>query len=256
MRKLFSTIADAFRGVLIKKTDCKYKLKNYDRVYLIHIRKTAGTSLNKMFLSISGGDSCLLYKRLAKAENNRINEGGFIFVGWNRFYINSGQYFYAFSPLPIHNLSLPRKTYTVTCFRDPVDRVISHYSMLRNYQKNGVCHPCMDVEGKWLGACFEDFIENVPKEHLLNQLFMFDKNFNVDAAIERVSRVSNIIFIDEFDSGVDRINSDLGLELKAIHVRKVEREFEVGDTTMQRLKSLLSLEYAFLSKVREIKGAI
>jgi len=256
MKKLISSTVDAFKLFLIKNSSCKYKLRNYNRVYLIHIRKTAGTSLNKMFLSIGGGDSCLLYKKLAKAEKNRIEEGGLIFVGWNRLYINSGNYFYAFSHLPIYDLSLPKKTYTVTCFRDPADRIISHYSMLMNYRNNGVCHPCMDVEGKWLGNCFEDFIESIPKEHLLNQLFMFDRNFNVDAAIERVSQVSNVIFIEEFDSGVERINRDLGLELKPIHTRKVKREFEVSDTTMQRLNELLSVEYNFLSKVRSLMGAL
>ena len=37
------------------------------RIYLIHIRKTGGTSLNNIFLSLSGEDPETLYARLAQA---------------------------------------------------------------------------------------------------------------------------------------------------------------------------------------------
>ena len=239
---------------MVKKSKHNYILNNYSRVYLIHIRKTGGTSLNQMFLSLAGGDSGALYKMLADDKNHRIDVNGLIFVGWNRVYINSGQYFYAFSHIPVYNLSLPERTYTVTCFRDPVERVISHYKMLRCYEKNGIDHPCMKVEGKWLGEGFEDFLENIPKEHLLNQLYMFDAGFDIDAAIKRVSMVSNVIFIDEFDSGVGRINRDLGLDLKPIHARKTHQQFEIPSSAINRLKRMVELEGVFLNRVKSLMG--
>ena len=33
-----------------------YNLRGYRRLYLVHIRKTGGTSLNNMFLSLAGSD--------------------------------------------------------------------------------------------------------------------------------------------------------------------------------------------------------
>lgn len=250
--KKIRRLSDICRGLMVKKLKCNYDLNKYSRVYLIHIRKTAGTSLNQMFLSLAGGDPRGSYKMLAEDKNHRIDLNGLIFVGWNRFYIDSGQYFYAFSHIPVYNLSLPERTYTVTCFRDPVERVISHYKMLRCYEKNRIDHPCMKVEGKWLGEGFEDFLDNIPKEHLLNQLYMFDAGFNIDAAIERVSKVSNVIFIDEFDSGVGRINRDLGLELKPIHARKIQQQFDIPSSAINRLKRMVELESAFLDSVRDL----
>lgn len=60
-----------------------YDLKGYKRVYLVHIRKMGGTSLNNMFLSLSGEDSSQLYAQLAQTPDHRLLSNGKIYVGWN-----------------------------------------------------------------------------------------------------------------------------------------------------------------------------
>ena len=96
-----------------KKISAKYDLNGYKRMYLVHIRKTGGTSLNNMFLALSGEDPKNLYDQLALARNHRLISNGLIYVGWNLRLINRGEYYYAFSHTPFHKLDLPEKTFTI-----------------------------------------------------------------------------------------------------------------------------------------------
>jgi hypothetical protein len=103
-----------------------HQIGDYKRICHIHNRKTSGTSLNHAFLNLSGTDSQRLYGNLAKKLDHRLIYGNKVYVGWNEKYINHGSYFYGFSHVPLHTLKLPEKTFTVTCFRDPVNCVTCH----------------------------------------------------------------------------------------------------------------------------------
>lgn len=221
----------------------------YKRVYLIHIRKTGGTSLNHMFLSLSGGDPKSLYAELASQHPHRIKNNGLVFVGWDTNAINSGNYFYAFSHAPIHKLRIPKKTFTLSCFRDPIARVVSHYNMLADFSANRVQHPCMAIEGEWLGASFSDFLERIPREHLQNQLFMFSRTFDINEAISRVKNLSTWFFGDKFEEGVARLNKKTGLALQSIHIRKSNRHQPMSNDETNKLKHMLSEELSFIEEV-------
>jgi len=78
--------------------------------------------------------------------------------------IEEGSYYYAFSHIPLHQLRLPKETFTITCFRDPIKRIISHYNMLVHYRDNNIYHSCMKIEGHWLGNSVLDFVERRPKK--------------------------------------------------------------------------------------------
>lgn len=231
----------------------RYHFKGYKRIYLVHIRKTGGTSLNHSFLTLSGEDSASLYQRLGQERDHRLLSNGKVYVGWNVPYINRGNYFYAFSHVPLHALQLPEKTFTVTCFRDPVKRVISHYNMLMDYQVNNVMHPCMPVEGKWLGNSFDEFLERIPKEHLCNQLFMFSARYDIGEALERVKGLSHFFFTEDFARGVDALNQKTGLQLGAIHTRKTMHKEEIPQRGLDTLRVMLGEEYEFLRRVKEIQ---
>ena len=230
----------------------EYNFNGYKRIYLVHIRKTGGTSLNNMFLSLSGEDPSQLYTQLAQSSDHCLNRNGFVYVGWNLRTINKGNYFYAFSHIPFHELSLPDKTFTVACFRDPVKRVMSHYNMLMDFYLNEVDHPCMETEGKWLGKDFNDFLSNIPRQHLQNQLYMFSPNFDINEAVNNVQKLDNFFYSSDFNQGIDKINQKTGLNLKAIHIRKSGYQAQIADRTLQTLRERLHDEYLFLDRIKEL----
>jgi len=250
--KIPQIIASKLDERKIRSITSRYDLAGYKRIYLVHIRKTGGTSLNNMFLSLSGEDSESLYGRLGQTADHRIVCGNKVYVGWNVRYINEGNYFYAFSHQPLHALNLPDGTFTVTCFRDPVQRLISHYNMLMDYQANKINHPCMEIEGKWLGNSFNEFLQRIPEEHLCNQLYMFSARFDINEAVERVASLSHCIFTEYFESGIEGLNSKTGLNLKAMHIRKSTYKAPIPEDGMDKLRKMLDREYIFLERIRKM----
>jgi hypothetical protein len=118
------------------------------------------------------------------------------------------------------------------------------------YLKN-IDHPCMATEGKWLGNGFDDFLLKIPKEHLLNQLYMFSSDFNVNEAISNVQQLSHYFFSDKFDSGINELNCKTGLNLESIHIHKSNYHAEISDHDISKLRGMLHKEYMFLDDIRE-----
>ena len=233
----------------------RYDINGYQRIYLLHIRKTGGTSLNNIFLSLSGEDPVSLYSRLANTPDHRLLSNGKVFVGWNVRHINRGNYFYGFSHTPLHKLNLTEGTFTVTCFRDPSKRVISHYNMLTGFRVNNIDHPCMVTEGKWLGNTFDDFLQRIPQEHLLNQLYMFSAQYNVDEAVANVEELSHYFFTERFGEGIDELSKKTGLSLEPIHTREANYSAQISETSLANLKEMLGKEYIFLDRIQELQTA-
>jgi len=254
IRKVFSIVKGVLEEKKYQEISSKYNFHGYKRIYLIHIRKSGGTSLNNMFLSLSGQDPELLYNQLAIIPDHRLQSNGLSYVGWNVRYINKGNYFYAFSHTPLHKLDLAEQTFAFTCFRDPVKRVVSHYNMLMDLYVNKIYHPCMTVEGKWLGLDFEDFLQRIPQEHLLNQLYMFSKQFDVEEALLNVKKLSHYFFDDTFSEGINKLNRKTGLALEPIHIRKANYNASIKEESLAKLRNMLGKEYLFLDQLRKQKN--
>ena len=156
IRKIANKANVDLQGGKMKAISDQYDIAGYKRIYYFHVRKAGGTSLINMFLSLSGQDSTELLDGLRRTADHRILINGKIYTGWNARYIAGGHYYFEFSHIPFHKLRLPESTFTVTCFRDPVKRVVSHYNMLMGFLENNIKRPCLRVESKWLGAGFED----------------------------------------------------------------------------------------------------
>lgn len=175
---------------------------------------------------------------------------GKIFVEGTRKLINEGHYFYAFSHIPLHGLRLPEGTFTVTCLRDPVKRVVSLYNMLMYYSVKNVPHPGMARDGRLLGNSFEDFIERIPQEDLLNQLHMFSERLNVEEAAERIKSLPHFFMTEKFEEGVKDLNAKTGLHLKYIHTRNAPYQADISDDSILRLREKLEKEYELLERLR------
>ncbi len=228
----------------------RYDIAGFKRIYLVHIRKTGGTSLNYMFLSLSRSNPHTLYGKLHRAPDRRLMRMGKIFVEGTRKLINEGHYFYAFSHIPLHGLRLPEGTFTVTCLRDPVKRVVSLYNMLMYYSVKNVPHPGMARDGRLLGNSFEDFIERIPQEDLLNQLHMFSERLNVEEAAERIKSLPHFFMTEKFEEGVKDLNAKTGLHLKYIHTRNAPYQADISDDSILRLREKLEKEYELLERLR------
>jgi hypothetical protein len=201
-----------------------------------------------MFLAQGGEPADTVYARLSRQYLTL--SGDKVFVGWDRKLIEQGYYYYAFSHLPMHQLALPDHTFTITCLRDPARRVISHYKMLKEYADKNISHPCMATEGKWLGDTFRDFIDNMPEEHLLNQLHMFSKGFDVGEAAANVRSCTCYFFTENFTSGTQDLSRLLGMDLQPIHARKSGYPVDISEDDMNYLKRKLAPEYEL---VRQLK---
>lgn len=222
--------------------------RGFRRIYFVHIRKTGGTSLNHMFLSLMSEDSQKLYQELCAAH--AVARKDLRVVGWRPDLIAEGNYFYGFSHLPLHELRLPAETFTVTCFRDPVKRVVSLYHMLREYAATNNPHPCMKRQGPWLGDSFDDFIDRIPPEDLLRQIYMFSKTFAVREAAEKIGQLGHVMFLEQFDAGVTILNEKTGLDLQPRRERKSNWSEQLGEGSLRRLRDKLSPEYELLDRFR------
>jgi hypothetical protein len=100
-----------------------------NRIYHYHVRKTAGTSLDSSFWAL-GGAAVEAASRREETEAVEPDEPHRRFVRHDAELIARGDYFYASSHLPLHQVKVPAETFTVTILRDPAARVISYYRYL------------------------------------------------------------------------------------------------------------------------------
>ena len=233
-----------------------YDFNGYKRIYHYHIRKTAGTTLNHRFHALGGADGVKIHKKLLSKPNKRIILSGKVFVAWNLYLIQQGNYFYAHSHFPMHMLKVPPQTFTVSCFRNPLDRIVSHYKMLigDQYGKGGPIS--IEHEKKWLGSSFVDFVRNMPKHHMLRQLYMFSEHYDVDEAFERVTALNYFFFMDEFEETLVNLALLLGLPLQSGCLsNKSQASYKPSESELELLREQLVPEINLYDRLLAYKAA-
>ena len=221
-----------------------FNMRGYRHVYLYHVRKTAGTALNHCFFSLSGEEPAAFYRRLTTSGSDFAIAGDRIFVVWNKELIERGYFHYAASHYPMHEIALPPGTFTVTCLRDPVDRMISLYRMYLDLAQDEENAPAWFFrERHWMGDSFSDFLERLPREMVQQQLYMFSRSFDVDEAIANITSCSHVMVMEEFAKGLERLNAKLGLRLPNVAgVRESAASFQPTAAEVGVLRRMVAPE--------------
>lgn len=222
----------------------------FKRIYHYHIRKTAGTSLNSAFLSlIDAGLKDI-------AQRHYLIRNKFIFVQHKKSLIERGSYFFANSHLPAHKLNIPPDTFTITILRDPLERLISHYSHLlwvRDHPQATRLEPAASRLRRELqrsGSSFGEFVARMPRSLLLNQLFMFSDTFSVAEAAERIAGCSYVGSTAHFAADIDELAHTLHLPLQLTWERRFGARVTPPAADLAIARELLQPEYDLLHLVR------
>jgi hypothetical protein len=222
------------------------------RVYLFHVRKTAGTSLVRSFLALGGEEPGAVERRISSSLLSRTKSGEYVLT-CGRGTLQQGDYFFGWSHTAGHHLRLPSRTFTIGLLRDPVARVLSYYRYLIAGDAAGdnMAWRVQNDERALAGESFSDFLKNIPDELLLNQLYMFSQRFNVAEAAERILECSAIMMTETYEQDLHNLASALGLPLEYRRERITAlTKAPVEEKDLRALRDRLAAEYELLEKLR------
>ena len=78
---------------------------------------------------------------------------------------------------------------------------------------------------------------------------MFDGNYDIDTAFDAVQQIDHVMYLEDFDRGIDQLNAKLGINLKTSHRRRSGHRFEPDSNSINQLKEMLEPEYRFLNRL-------
>jgi len=217
------------------------------RVYLHHVRKTAGTSLFLSFLALGGEDPMDVWRRLAASRLQRTFSGPYSFASNDRTVLAEGAYFFGRSHRPATDQPLPSRTFTVTILRDPVARVHSYYDYLVAGDAPDMPGQVAGWERRHAADGFDAFLDRVPVGGLLTQLAMFSDRLEVAEAVDRIAACSSVFFTEDFADGLAHLGTRLDLPLTARRVRVTEKRSLLSERQTERLRDRLEPEYELLA---------
>jgi hypothetical protein len=223
------------------------------RVYLFHVRKTAGTSLHRSFCALGGEDPDAVERRIRSSVLSRTRSGSYVFT-CGRGTLRQGDYFFGWSHIAGHRLRLPSRTFTITILRDPVARVLSYYRYLvaGDAAQGDMNWRVQDDERALAGKSFTDFLGNIPTEMLLNQLYMFSPRLDVGEATYRILKCSSIMMTETYESDLRDLAAALDLPLQYRRDRvTAATDALVGEKDLDALRGRLTAEYDLLERLRE-----
>ena len=231
-----------------KQLSDQYRIAgDYRRIYFYHIRKTAGTSLCAAFFRLAAPNGEEAMSVLAK-RGGRIVLDDKVYVGWNRYLIERGEYFFGFSHFPAHRLRLPNETYTVTCLRDPVRRIISHYKNTKYYEKH---HPDQKELQRLDVSSLSNFVATMPKKDLLRQIYMFSKTYTVSEAADRIASCSYYFFTEEYAESLKQLAQRLSVPLEASHENRLPVDVEIDEREIEQLREQMEPEYQLIEQLEQ-----
>ena len=219
------------------------------RVYLHHIRKTAGTSVFLSFLALGGEDPMAVWRRINTARLPRTVTGGYAFVSVHRKLLAEGQYFFGRAHRPVEDQPLAKGTFTVTVLRDPVARVHSYFDYLVAGDVPDSPGWVVERERRMALDGFDSFLDQVPDRHLLSQLHTFSTSLDVSAAAERVAGCSAVFFTESYAEGLAALADRVGVPLAVHWARVTGSRTTLTSAQSDRLREMLEPEYRLLARL-------
>ncbi len=219
------------------------------RVYLHHIRKTAGTSLFLSFLALGGEDPMDVWHRINAARLARTTSGPYAFASIHRRLLAEGAYLFGRAHRPVEEQPLPPGTFTVTVLRDPVARVHSYFDYLVVGDTPDTPGRVAERERRMAADGFDTFLDRVPDRHLLSQLHTFSTDLDVSVAVDRVAACSSVFFTESYAAGLGDLAARLDLPLGTHRARVTARRSELTGAQVDRLRSMLAPEYELLARL-------
>jgi hypothetical protein len=244
-----------FRAIKVNLSNPIYKDKinntHFSRIYHFHIRKCGGSSLNVAFSKFPNGNS-KNYQIVASQHENKAIFNNVPIVGWNLKQLKRGDFWYGFSHIEFERIfPLKKNTFTFTFLRDPIERLLSHYNMIKDWENNENPHPAFEIEGRWLGNSFSEFLDKIPKQHLQNQLFMFSTSFDIDTALKNLKKIDfvGVVGRDE-EKLLNYFREYFDINLDYFHTRKSAYSYILDEREMKLLKNKLEDEILFFEKAK------
>jgi len=219
------------------------------RVYLHHIRKTAGTSLFLSFLALGGEDPMAVWRRINGTRLPRTVSGGYAFVSVHRRLLAEGDWFFGRAHRPVVDQPLPAGTFTVTVLRDPLSRVHSYYDYLVVGDTPDTPGRVAARERALAADGFDRFLDRVPPRHLLSQLHTFSTGLDVSEAVDRVAACSAVFTTEHYDRGLADLGDRLGLALRPQRARVTGQRSTLTGPQRERLREMLAVEYELLDRL-------
>jgi len=219
------------------------------RVYLHHVRKTAGTSLFLAFLALGGEDPMAVWHRINSSRLSRTVSGGYAFASVHRKLLAEGDYFFGRAHRPAEDQPLPQDTFTVTVLRDPVSRLHSYFDYLVEGDTPDTPGRVVERERRIALDGFDAFLDRVPDRHLLSQLHTFSTALDVSAAADRVAACSAVFFTEHYEEGLADLGARLALSLPVHRARVTGGRSTLTPGQVGRLREMLEPEYELLRRL-------
>lgn len=203
-------------------------------IYFYHLERTGGTSITKAILQAVIGDYKKAYKEMTSNDKGTYKYKDKLFIGWTRHLLEGNNYYYGFSHIPMFRYKPPKKAFTFTIIRNPIDRLVSYYKILMDIEKSGKHNWFERKERDYVGD-FAHFLEKVSRKKRLKQLYTFSHGFNVDEAEKNIKSLSYYFKFEDFDEGVKTLGKKIGLNLKPLktNVGKTKVDISGWENTLK-----------------------
>ena len=226
----------------------------YRRVYLVHVQKTGGTSLERAFYELGGEDPQVVERQFRGQLTRR--SGPYVFsITPDPFFIRHAGYFFASSHVPYWSYRLAPGTFTVTMLRDPFARALSRYRHLRDPGADeGHLFPAGPHERAWADGTFAEFLDRFPQDQLLAQLWMFSPAFDPAEAAERIRSMSLWFCNESYEAGVRALADAIRQPLRVRRDRVSRPGEPLSEADAKLLRERLDPEYRLLELLRADPG--